>query len=428
MDPLKVNRLSLSFLDLYEVPRDRIVGDSLAALRNPDDYYSFVSQGKDAPAQIRTKRLGGLRSGLRGDLPTDETRPRPDEFWSNLNSFYDELSGKLKKKLPCFPCIPLVLAYLPNKNRSYSMDFTKLPGSLSSSSTGKLSVSTYFFPLGYAVSRIGVYLESAAGFDPGDISVLADRPERFLWATVSGRRGKKKVLLEDDSLFSIVSGKQRSFYQAMVSFQGPVLVRSLGRYSVVDLVDVSRELDLQGDANVITQLTGSPPSGAASFENVPYQDAVNIPTPWTTLIRLPGWAQDDFRRAYRRRIRNLAMLLLIQRSLYSRVMGVSSRELIEVLRSGDLVQRLIGIFAPPKVLDSFSFLHYLTAQEPAFGNHHSVKVMYRAMRALIDEEGTIQKSTDNMVTCLNEIKEQVDKSGALASQILSTIMKALLPH
>jgi hypothetical protein len=211
-----------------------------------------------------------------------------------------------------------------------------------------------------------------------------------------------------------------------------MLLRSLGAYTVMDLIELSRELDPGSDIAVISEMIGSPSGeGKGPYGNVPYSNGIVIPTPKRILIRLKGGTSDEFRRVYRRRIRNLAMLLLIQRSLYQRALGIDWRELSSAVKGGGFVCQLKNIFYPPKVSEAFSVLHYLTAQEPAFGAHRSVVEMYEALKPIIDQQETIDKSTGSLVQSLKQMKDDITASGKLASEGVSAIsmaVSALLPH
>ncbi len=159
------------------------------------------------------------------------------------------------KTLPFLPFIPSIIDLLPSKQRHYRLDVSLLPGSFSRADEKlcRMSFSIYYFPIGCAISRIGLYL-GAEGylFEPKDLVPLLKRPEKRLKVEVF----RKNDLIFEGYLFDMMKQMQKQFTQELCGSK-EVQTKTLKRFSFADFVDTSRALKEDTDKGIIFDVVES---------------------------------------------------------------------------------------------------------------------------------------------------------------------------
>jgi hypothetical protein len=198
---LELRSAHLSFLESHAIPVQKIRLAAYAWLNVPNMFYERAIRDELEKREVFVPGVGEFKSPLKPNVrhPRKEM-PYRDSMWDAMANAYGS-HLRVSSKVLFSPCIPVIIDYLPSEQRKYALDTSDLPGTLATanSTLSKASISIYYFPLGYAVTRIGIYLSTAKAFSPDDLVKLLRLPENYLGATV--RRGKG--VLESGKLATI---------------------------------------------------------------------------------------------------------------------------------------------------------------------------------------------------------------------------------
>ncbi len=144
-----------------------------------------------------------------------------------------------------------------------------------------------------------------------------------------------------------------------------------------------------------------------------------------SFIWLPKHVEENVRRLHRRRVRILAMLLLLQRSLFVPAMAYDEVRLREAINSSNVFRQLKRGVIPPELVAPFSILHQLRVQKAALGMHPSIISLYDAMRSAFDEHNQIDEAREQMSKYLELMKKEAEKSGAKVFSVFSSLLGLL---
>lgn len=425
MGSLGLRSIHLSFLEAHYTYPEKIESKHYAWLNVPNSYYDKAIAGNLTGKQVFVPSVGQFRSALnpRHPFPQLEDAPYPDLVWGMLKESYDTTRTAVGK-VPFYPFVPVMVDYLPSQRREYSMDITSLPGTLASAKQdlSKASISLYYFPIGYTITRVGLYLETGQSFDPADIVPLFRYPDRFCRTTV--KKGER--VLEADSLVAIASSVLRRFVSEICK-PNEVALSVARRYSLVDFAEASepaRIVSPSEDGEVIFNLIKS--------SQIREQGKVPEPNIGEEGFDVAGdqrgfmWMQRElpipaFRPLHRRKIRNLAMLILIQQAVAGKTTSLEDVNWNERVSKSLLRQWWDGI-VPPSQFWPVSYLHCLHLHHP-FATDINVNGLYKYLRKHIDPGDSIGTITnefeERMKTVVGDLEQSRDKDDRLLAAAIS---------
>lgn len=433
-----LKEVHLSFLESHYVPAEKI---SLAAyqwLNVPNMYYERAIRDKLAKREVFIPGVGEFKSPLKPNVRhPNRDFPYGDRIWDAMGVDY-ESHLKVRNKVLFAPRIPVIADYLPSGQRKYALDTTDLPGTLATADNklSKVSVSIYYFPLGYAVTRIGIFLKTSQTFDPDDLVRFLRVPDRCLGVTV--RKGRK--ILETGKLVTVAKRvlqrfvnelcappKKHSLFGKNNDVPEDVGVSVGTRYSLVDFVslaDSSKSMSPALDRETIFNIIKSSQIRTVDALPKPLEEENGFIIcgdqrgfMWLSPnLEIPAWRQ-----LYRRHVRNLAMLVLIQKA-----MSVNTASLSEVdwfdRTNRSLLRDLKEGFIPSFQFWPLSYLHCLHVQK-VFLSDADFTTLYLYLKEQIDATGSIDGTTklleDRLGTVAAEGRASRDEDMQILSQIIS---------
>jgi hypothetical protein len=437
MDPLLLASLYLSFLDMFYVPVDKIKPKHFVNFHNPNIYYNeYIRREKSQEKRLFVNGVGEFRSALGvKDLKEKEyDYPVLDSVWASMSNLYNNSLAK-DKTLPFLPFIPSVIDFLPSNQRHYYLlDVSLLPGSFSKADEKlcRMSFSIYYFPIGCAVSRIGLYL-GAEGylFEPKDLTPLLKRPEKHLKVRVS----KKNRMIFQGYLFDMMKQMQKHFTQELCgSYE--VQAKTLKRFSFADFVDTSRPLKVVADKGIIFKVVEStftrPANAMPRNIGYPlknsdgdYEDTIVIAGDKYGFIWVPKSVGFTDHLLYRRYLRNLAMLLIVQQSLYVQISAIESSRWRDQIRSNLFIKQIKQGVLGPVILTPLTLLHYVQIQK-TFGKN--ILQLYEGLRESIDSDRTIDQTADKLQEYFQQVDQEVQASAGTVHGLISKFISlAKLP-
>jgi hypothetical protein len=354
--------------------------------------------------------------------------PVLDTVWASMSNLYNNSLAK-DKTLPFLPFIPSVIDLLPSNQRHYYLDVSVLPGSFSKADKKlcRMSFSIYYFPIGCAISRIGLYL-AAEGylFEPKDLTPLLKRPEKHLKVRVS----KKNRMIFQGYLFDMMKQMQKHFTQELCG-SNEVQAKTLKRFSFADFVDTSRPLKEVADIGIIFKVVESTFTRTANAmsRNIgyplmnsdgDYEDTIVIAGEKYGFIWVPKSVELTDHLLYRRYLRNLAMLLLVQQSLYIQISAIESSRWRDQIRSNLFIKQIKQGVLGPVILTPLTLLHYIQIQK-TFGKN--ILQLYEGLRESIDSDKTIDQTADKLQEYFKQVDQEVQASAGTVHGLISSFIK-----
>ncbi len=144
-------------------PEGKRIEPKFEFLEDCNKYYEQVIYDSRflGSQNITVPFVGKLRSGI------DISGVEVDPFLFKLQNYYSQLAKRYKLFLtPHYPC---AVDILNSENKDYNIKLSTLPGSLSSCSDAKLSISLRIYPAGLASLRLGLFLQTSTSFQIEDI-------------------------------------------------------------------------------------------------------------------------------------------------------------------------------------------------------------------------------------------------------------------
>jgi hypothetical protein len=436
MDPLLLRSVYLSFLDMFYVPIDKIKPKHFVNFHNPNIYYNeYIRTEKSKEQRLFVNGVGEFRSALRvKDLQEKKyDYPVLDSVWVSMSNLYNN-SLKKDKMLPFLPSIPSIIDLLPSNQRHYNLDVSLLPGSLSKADKKlcRMSFSIYYFPIGCAISRIALYLGSEGYlFEPRDLAPLLKRPEKYLKVWVF----KKNRKVFEGYLFDMMKQMQKHFTQELCG-SNEVQTKTLKRFSFADFVDTSRPLNEVTEKDIIFKLVESTFTRTANAmsRNIgyplinsdgDYKDTIVIAGDKYGFIWVPQSVELTHHLLYRRYLRNLAMLLMVQQSLYVQISAIESSRWRDQIRSNLFITQVKQGFLGPAILTPLTLLHYVQIQKTFYKN---ILMLYEGLKEPIDPDKTIDKTADKLQEYLKQVDQEVQTSAGTVHGLISKFISlAKLP-
>ncbi|MDG7016398.1 MAG: hypothetical protein JRM82_03380 [Nitrososphaerota archaeon] len=432
----------LTFLDGFQVfpyaqAKDYLKTRHFASFHTPKTYYEFVRESEtptSRPSDVIKRRrfyvkgAGELGSVFRPRNLRKRKFPATDPIWSSLWSFYQ---SSWKGSPPMLPAIPSIVQYLPNRRRTYKLDLSNLPPSLRTASPrrSRLSISLFYFPLGYAVLCTGVYLESEGPtMDLADLRALNRTTDSFrVVVTEGGKAGQTETLYE--------LGRR---LQAGVVW-GISGVRNFGqnqrRYMIVDLVGgQAPEPDAQTLGKLLAVLQDRGETGEPTVQmnettaRLPgergAQDALAVYGSTVSVLQTHGDTFTPNRVRYRHSVRNLATLVMVQQSLSAQAAGLLQRDAAENLTSRNYLRRLIQGASPGDYTLQLTLLHYLGLQAALF-NLGDKNAIYTNIRQAMDSRHTIDRALVDVRIYLEALAKRLEKSEKATSDLIRGVLQAV---
>ena len=428
MDPLKTKGVHLSFLQLYEIPTDRSTKKRFLNFHNPDNYYNYIKN--EVKERIFVNRVGEFRSALKvRDLKEKPDRDPvvEDTMWMNFNSLYNNNLRK-GKNLAVLPCIPSIIDIIPSKQRSYKLDLSLLPQTLATinQTDSKMSISIYYFPIGCAISRIGIFLSAKDySLDPYDLVYPFKSPEKFFKAQIWTWKESKITI--DGYITKIVNAYLHRFAQELSGSENEesFIIKSHSRYSIIDLVINSRNLDQNEDKKLIAKFLESThftdkdvqiDNASLRMRSPPgYEEGIITCGDKYGFIWSPPSVDMALRLLYRRYVRNLALLTMVQKSL---------TKYITLIESGVFEDQNNSIGSIKENIKEFLLLtihHYLRIHRSFYGDEN-LKWIYDNLRNSMDSKNTIKQTELKLKTYLRNLDDPKKQSQ------LSEPEKKLIPN
>ena len=433
MESLRLGGVYFSLLHAFSIPIGQLNGPNLAFLSSPAKYLEYIVGGQLASSKVFIPDLGQFRSALTPhNLKKGREFPQTDPVWNALKGFYDT-QLTVGGKLPFFPCIPLVLDYLPSKHREYFLNLTGLQGEVGErvSKRSRLSLSIYYFPVGCAISRVGLYLEPQADGPTPDNLIRTFKFPKNVQVVV---KKDGKVVAEDD-LVEFSRKLEHKFLDGMCGYgtaEDPV---SIGRYSIFDITNASRPLDEQQDGEFIFRTAESTflDSPAAIQGNIAYRmkdvedhyrRGITIGGDRFCFNWIPGEIVPMFQLRYRRWLRYLTMILLAQIHVSQQVNALEQTGWRDKIKSETFLHQLSdGIFGPPLTWP-LSFMHCLLSNR-SFSSQESVNQQYWRLKSIIDRQHLIDAAIQKMTGNLTELQQQVNTGAQTVAGQVSNVISAI---
>lgn len=420
---------------MFYVPIDKIKPKHFVNFHKPNNYYNEYIRAEESEEseeqRLFVNGVGEFRSALGvKDLKQKKYGPPVlDSVWASMSNLYNNSLAK-DKTLPFLPFIPSVIDLFPSKQRYYRLDLSLLPGSFSKADEDfcRMSFSIYYYPIGCAISRIGLYLDAVDYvFEPGDLAPLLKRPEKYLKVSVS----KKNRMIFDGYLFNMVKQMQKHFTQELCG-SNEMEAKTLKRFSFADFVDTSRALDEVTDKEIIFNVVEStftrnanamPPNIGYPMwsEDAGYEKTIVIAGDKYGFIWVPQSVELAHHLLYRRYLRNIAMLLMVQQSLYVQMSAIESSRWRDQIRSNLFIKQIKQGVLGPVILTPLTLLHYVQIQK-TFGRN--IRKLYDGLKESIDPDKTIDQTSDKLQEYFEQVDQEVQASAGTVHGLISSFIKS----
>lgn len=436
----------VSYLHATSVPLDRIANPRFASFHeDPSAYRNLVLESEGTRKPLFVKSVGRLRSACNpislSSGGATRLPPMPDPLWSRMEALY-HAAPVVEGKLPYLPSLPLASDVLPSNQRTYQLDFAGCSGGLSklSPKNCRLSASLYYFPIGCAVTRIGLFAMSPdSPLDARDVVALTKNASsvRLTVRWKSGGKGRKRRSFQGSLLDYSQLLEQRFLRGLCGEGQRP---NTIGTYSFNDFSGLIPSLDLNRDSELVFQtiqsaLTNQPAVLPANVAySLPSSSGAGVLTGATILgdragfLWTPPQVDERWRVQYRRVVRNMTTLVLAQLSLPGLLMGLEQAGWSEQIRSKTFFATLKRGLFPPSLIWPLTIRHYATIQA-CFETDDLRTPLFRKIRESLDRLGNIAAipgKTDRMLAELERETQAAGKSfGATVSRAVSAV-KGLL--
>lgn len=442
MDSLGVKSFHISFLETFSLPIDRIEqSDRVKEFHKQNNYYESILQDKFHKKRFFVKGVGEFRSVLEPrHLNKKKGYPRSSTIWGSMAIPCQSAVSSIGH-LPFLPCIPTVIDFLPSKQRTYTLDLSQLHGSLPKADKEKckLSISIYYFPVGFAVLRIGLFFQAQDyAFDPDDIKSLKSPVKPIQVSILKFKKGSssKKPSPLNGLLFDIARVLEKRFIKEFLELESESEPQILDRYSLIDLVDTSRSIDVKTDQQLIFKLIESTNLSDSSVmpPNISYRmltksgdydnTGITICGDKFGFIWTPSSVFEPLRLLHRRDIRNLAMLLMIQKSLDYHIRSLESMSPSDQIKNKLFVKQMKDGIVGPTLKWPLSFMHYLQAQQ-SFETDTKRKGLYANLRKSVDQENIIEKNESKIKLYFDRLEKEVKQSADSVHEIFSKIINTI---
>jgi len=426
--------LHLSFLQLSYVPFERIRHPHFIDFLDPSKFYNSVAIDQFQNKRVFVRGVGQCRSPLRPRNLTEKEAnyPELDRLWSTLFAVYSNL--KTSGGIHFLPYFPAVLDFLPSKQRRYSFDLTDAPSTISSlpPKACRMSASIFYHPLGYVVTKWNVYLH-ADGYtmDPKD-AVSVFRAPKKIRIIVKGKNGE----IVNDYLERLIDSLERRFHTGLTGATDEEPLVQMDNYSLIDMVEVSPSIDVTKDQDLIFRFIQSADIGKP--DQMPQNSSYGLPTEngeITKGIAMCGerygfmWGPPEIQpwvaMRYRTFVRNMVMLLLIQKSLSTQVTALESRNWRDQIRSKALIHQLRNGIIGPDLMMPLSIMHYLQVQR-TFDQLSSRKAVYESIRSSLDHDDVIGQTTKSLAAILHSVDDEVKSAAGSMSGFMSNAISSAI--
>jgi hypothetical protein len=432
MDQVRLKDAYLAFLHAFVVPLEEIDQKHFAFLGSPQQYREYVVDRRLLVDKVFIPGLGQFRSALSPHTLNKKKRaPEDDVIWSNIKNLYQS-PVTLGGKLPFFPVVPAVVDSLPSKHRTCSIDLSQSGITVGindlSSFSARLSLSISYFPVGCAVSRVGLYVgTNGYSLDPLELIPIFKFPKNV------------KVTIKRDGnatnadLVTEIESVERMFVGGLLGRPFDDKVTSIGRYSILDCVNASRRIEETTDSALIfktieSTLLGQPaelkgnlayrlPTGLGGYDRGITTGGDRFCFNW-----VPETVPVEFQMRYRRLIRNLIMIIFAQMYMSRQTVALEQMGWRDQIRSKTFLHQLAsGIFGQRSLEWPLSFMHCLQAHH-AFESDEVRFRLYGQLRATVDRQNLIDAANKQMTSNLVQLQDEV-KAGA--NQVSGTISNAI---
>jgi hypothetical protein len=445
---LKVKSAYLSFLNAFYVPTNKIRAERFLDFHDPNNYYGreVPPDGDPRKSALRPERLyvngvGEFRSVYKpNNMKESAPHPESDSIWNSIGAVYSTAS-RVGEKLSFLPCLPSIIDYLPSKQRTYALDLSGLSGTLSTI-TGKqcrMSISMYYFPVGWAVSRVGIFLQAEDySIDAIDLVPLFRLPSKIA-VTIHRSGGEKRHKPPiSGNLTSFVGSIEKRFLREICGSpdDGSSNPSVNSRYSIVDLVDTLPKVDAATNKDVIfsciqSEFIDDQNSMPANISRrLPTADGAGMERGITIFGErfgfswMPPTIATPLSIRYRRQLRILTMLTLIQMGLNVNVTSLEQMSWRDQIKSKEFVQQMKRGIMGPAIVWPLSFMHYLRVQH-SFDSDEVRKQMYDDLRTSIDRRKLIDATTVTLKKHLDEVQDEVKNSASAVSGLVSQLISHL---
>jgi len=425
---IRAKTVYFSYLHAFRVPVYKIRQRNFLELHDPKNYRDMVVNNRLVTKWPFVRGVGQLRSALNARSLKKHPPPYPtgDVIWHNMKSFYENVG---MEKLPFLPCIPVVVDILPSKQRSYALDFSDLSGTSSiAANRCRMSASIYYFPVGCAVSRVGLFLAADDAFDSDSVIPILKFPQKVKVSLY--RSGGHHF---EGTFVDFVDSVETKFLTGVLGEEEKAT--TIGRYSFMDLMDTDRSVDEKSDRNLLfksieSTLTNDP---NAAMQNIAYSmpleggdygKGITVCGDRFGFNWFPPSIQQPLYFRYRRLLRNLVMLVFAQSSLSSQVMALEQMGWHTQIKSKAFLNQLKGGVIGPDLLWPLSIKHYLLIQH-TFDTDEVRRNLYLSLRGSIDRSNTIDATVGKIDLMLKELADETAAAGGNVDRFFSTIFNAV---
>ncbi len=429
---IQTKGVHFSYLHAFGLPSGKIRHADLADLQDPDKYLKAVVNNGLENEKLFVRGVGQIRSGMGPRTLRKNTRPLVgDSVLARMKLVYEN-ANTINGRLPYLPYIPIVVDILPSKQRHYKLDFniTPVPPGLARDRC-RLSASIHYFPIGCVVSRVGLYMAADDYLDAMDI-IPELKFQRQVIVKMTRRGGQAfegtlpdfQKMIESDFIQGVCGQKEDP--------------ATIGSFSFVDFAETDRAPDLTTDRNLIfAAVESSTVRDPNSLKNISYAlpsspehyegfiDGLTVFGDRFGFVWTSPYVDEWMRLRYRRHLRNLVSLVLVQLSLNTQLLALDQSGLRDRIRSGTFLRQVEKGLVAPDLYWPLSIRHYLTVQH-SFDADAPKEKLFAAIRDSIDTGKVIPSTAMEIDKILDSIAQITKDSGKSVAGLIMNVISDLI--